>query len=371
MRVRPARDGKDLKRFIDLPYRLHARDPNWVPPLRRDVATLLDRSKNPFFDHADAQYYLAERDGVVVGRIAAIHNRLHNETHDDRVGFFGFFESTDDQGVAEALLDAAGGWLQQRGLDTIRGPASFSVNDECGLLVKGFEFPPTVMMPHNPPYYVALLEQAGFVKAKDLICFQGSDPETARARLSRATELIRQRYGITVRGLNMGDFENEIGRIKQLYNKGWEKNWGFVPMTEREIDHLAEQFKPVVVPDLVPFAEKDGQVIGFAVALPDFNVPLRRNRSGAFLPGLIRTLWMLKTKRIGRVRVLLLGILPEFRGKGVDAALYNQIWSAGNAQNVHWGEAGWLLEDNTAIITGMVKLGWAPYKTYRLYERRL
>jgi hypothetical protein len=255
VRVRPARDGKDLKRFIDLPYRLHARDPNWVPPLRRDVATLLDRSKNPFFDHADAQYYLAERDGVVVGRIAAIHNRLHNETHDDRVGFFGFFESTDDQGVAEALLDAAGGWLQQRGLDTIRGPASFSVNDECGLLVKGFEFPPTVMMPHNPPSYVALLEQAGFVKAKDLICFQGSDPETARARLSRATELIRQRYGITVRGLNMGDFENEIGRIKQLYNKGWEKNWGFVPMTEREIDHLAEQFKPVVVPVLVAVAE--------------------------------------------------------------------------------------------------------------------
>jgi GNAT superfamily N-acetyltransferase len=193
----------------------------------------------------------------------------------------------------------------------------------------------------------------------------------ARERLTRATELVTRRYGITIRPLDMRDFDNEVGRIKELYNRGWEKNWGFVPMTEREIDHLAEQFRPVVVPGLVPFAERDGQVVGFAVALPDFNVPLRKNRSGAFLPGLLRTLWMLKTKRIGRVRVLLLGIVPEYRGKGVDAALYNQIWAAGNAENVHWGEAGWLLEDNAAIIAGMVKLGWSPYKTYRLYDRPL
>jgi GNAT superfamily N-acetyltransferase len=371
VRVRPARDAKTVKQFIDLPYRLHARDPNWVPPLRRDVAALLDRAKNPFFDHAEAEYFLAERNGRAVGRIAAIHNRLHNETHGDRVGFFGFFESEDDQAVAEALLNAAAAWLRPRSLDTMRGPASFSVNDECGVLVEGFEYPPTVMMPHNPPYYPALLEQAGLVKAKDLICFQGSDPEVARERLARATELVTRRYGITIRGLDVRHFDAEVARIKELYNRGWEKNWGFVPMTEREIDHLAEQFRPVVVPDLVPFAEKDGKPVGFAVALPDFNVPLRRNRNGAFLPGLVRTLWMLKTKRIGRVRVLLLGTVPEFRGKGVDAALYNHIWAAGNAQNVHWGEAGWLLEDNTAIITGMVKLGWSPYKTYRLYDRPL
>jgi GNAT superfamily N-acetyltransferase len=371
VRVRPARDRRDLKRFIDLPYRLHARDPIWVPPLRRDVAALLDRAKNPFFQHAAAEYFLAERGGQVVGRIAAIHNRLHNETHSDRVGFFGFFESEDDQPVADVLFEGAAAWLRPRGLDTMRGPASFSVNDECGLLVKGFEYPPTVMMPHNPPYYAALLRQAGFVKAKDLICFQGSDPEAARERLARATELVTRRYGITIRPLDLRDFDTEVARIKDLYNRGWEKNWGFVPMTEAEIDHLAAQFKPVVVPGLVPFAEKDGQVVGFAVGLPDFNVPLRRNRSGAFLPGLVRTLWMLKTKRIGRIRVLLLGILPEYRGKGVDAALYNQIWVAGNAENVHWGEAGWLLEDNAAIIAGMIKLGWSPYKTYRLYDRPL
>lgn len=370
MRVRPARSPTDLKRFIDLPYRLHARDPLWVPPLRRDVATLLSRTKNPFFEHADAEYFLAERDGAIVGRIAAIHNRLHNETHGDRVGFFGFFECTDDQAAAEALFAAAADWLRPRGLNTMRGPASFSVNDECGLLVDGFDTPPTLMMPHNPRYYPALLDRAAFVKAKDLWCFEGTDPAgDAGERLVRATELVKRRFGITVRPLDMRDFDAEVARIKRLYNIGWEKNWGFVPMTDREIDHLAEQFKPVVVPDLVLFAEKDGEVIGFEIAMPDLNTAFCSNRSGAFVPGLIRVLWMLKTRRIHRLRVLLLGTLPEYRGKGVDALLYATLWRTGNARGIHWGEAGWILEDNPAMIAGMVKLGWKHYKTYRLYDR--
>jgi len=230
-----------------LPYRLHARDPLWVPPLRRDVALLLNRQKNPFFEHAEAEYFLAERDSEVVGRIAAISNRLHNQTHDDRVGFFGFFECVDDQSVADALLDAAAAWCRSKGHDVLRGPASFSVNDECGLLVDGFDTPPTLMMPHNPRYYVTLLERAGFTKAKDLFVYQGGHPEHYKPvpeRLARGTELIRQRMGVTLRPLDMKNFEGEVERIKELYNEGWEKNWGFVPMTDHEIDHLAEQFKP-------------------------------------------------------------------------------------------------------------------------------
>ena len=372
MRVHPARSSQDLKRFIDLPYRLHARDPLWVPPLRRDVATLLSRDKNPFFEHAEAEFLLAERDGEVVGRIAAIHNRLHNETHDDRVGFFGFLECVDDQAVADALFAAAADWLKPRGLDTLRGPASFSVNDECGLLVDGFDTPPTLMMPHNPRYYPPLLGRAGFVKAKDLWCFEGNDPAGEFGeRLIRATDLVKRRFGVTVRPLAMRDFDGEVARIKRLYNAGWEKNWGFVPMTDKEIDHLAEQFKPVVVPDLVLFAEKEGQIIGFAISMPDLNTAFRGNRSGAFLPGLVRVLWMLKTRRIHRLRVLLLGTLPEYRGKGVDALLYATIWRNGNANGIHWGEAGWILEDNAAMIAGMLKIGWKPYKTYRLYDRPL
>jgi GNAT superfamily N-acetyltransferase len=338
------------------------------------METLLSRAKNPFFEHADAEYFIAERDGVVVGRIAAISNRLHNEIHGDQVGFFGFFECIDDQPVADALLTAAADWCRALGHDVLRGPASFSVNDECGLLVDGFDTPPTLMMPHNPRYYVPLLERAGFAKAKDLWVYQGGSEERyvpVPERLARATELIRQRQGITLRALNMKDFEGEVERIKELYNSAWEKNWGFVPMTEREIDHLAEQFKPVVIPELVPMAEKDGKLIGFGIALPDLNVVFRKNRSGRLFPMILKLLWALKTKRIRRARILLLGVLPEHQGKGIDAMLYHWIWTKSGERRIYWGEAGWILEDNPAMNAGLEKMTFRVYKTYRLYDRRI
>jgi GNAT superfamily N-acetyltransferase len=374
LRVRAARDRRDLKRFIDLPYRLHARDPVWVPPLRRDVELLLSRTKNPFFEHAEAEYFVAELEGEVVGRIAAISNRLHNETHADRVGFFGFFESLDDQAVADALLAAAADWCRQHGHDVLRGPASFSVNDECGLLVDGFDSPPTLMMPHNPRYYIPLLQRAGFAKAKDLWVYQGGSEEhyvPVPERLARGTELIRQRQGITLRSLNMKDFQGEVERIKELYNEAWEKNWGFVPMTEHEIDHLAEQFKPVVIPDMVPMAEKDGKLIGFGIALPDLNVVFRRHRSGRLFPMILDLLWSLKMKRIRRARILLLGVHPEYRGKGIDAMLYHWIWTRSGERRIYWGEAGWILEDNPAMNAGLEKMTFRVYKTYRLYDRSI
>jgi GNAT superfamily N-acetyltransferase len=338
------------------------------------VETLLSRTKNPFFEHAEAEYFIAERDGDVVGRIAAISNRLHNETHEDRVGFFGFFESIDDQDVANALLEAAAGWCRALGHDVLRGPTSFSVNDECGLLVDGFDTPPALMMPHNPPYYIGLLERAGLVKAKDLWVYQGGSEQgyvPVPERLARATEMIRQRQGITLRSLNMKDFEGEVERIKELYNSAWEKNWGFVPMTEHEIDHLAEQFKPVVIPEMVPMAEKDGKLIGFGIALPDLNVIFRTNRSGRLFPMILRLLWALKMKRIRRARILLLGVVPAYRGKGVDAMLYHWIWTKSAERGIYWGEAGWILEDNPAMNAGLEKMTFRVYKTYRLYDRRL
>jgi len=372
LRVRAARDRRDLRRFVDLPYRLHARDPLWVPPLRRDVELLLSRRKNPFFEHAEAEYFLAEQDGEVVGRIAAVSNRLHNETHGDRVGFFGFFESVDDQAVADGLLRAAADWCRARGHDVLRGPASFSVNDECGLLVDGFDTPPTLMMPHNPRYYVTLLERAGFAKAMDLWVYQGGSEERyvpVPERLARGTELIRQRMGITLRPLDMKNFHGEVERIKELYNAAWEKNWGFVPMTDHEIDHLAEQFKPVVIPELVPIAERDGKVIGFGISLPDLNVVFRGNRSGRLFPMVLKLLWALKTRKIRRARILLLGVLPEYRGKGVDAMLYHWIWTKSGERGIYWGEAGWILEDNPAMNAGLEKMTFKVYKTYRLYDR--
>ncbi|HUF34808.1 MAG TPA: GNAT family N-acetyltransferase [Gemmatimonadales bacterium] len=340
--------------------------------MRRDVRALLSRRKNPFFEHAEAEYFIAERGTEVVGRIAAISNRLHNETHGDRVGFFGFFETVNDQAVADALLTAAADWCRERGHDLLRGPASFSVNDECGLLVDGFEHPPTIMMPHNPRHYVELLERAGFVKARDLLVYQGGSEERFHPvpeRLARGTDLIRRRQGITLRGLDMKHFEADVERIKRIYNAAWEKNWGFVPMTDRELDHLAEQFKPVVIPEIVPFAEKDGQVIGFGIVLPDLNEVFRHSRSGRLLPLLPRLLWKVKTRRFKRARILLLGILPEYQGKGIDAMLYHWIWTRCGELGITWGEAGWILEDNPAMNAGLEKMTFRVYKTYRLYDR--
>ncbi len=386
--VRPVTSAADLERFIAFPYQLHRHDPLWVPQLRMDVRTLLSKTKNPFFQHADAEYYLAERHGAasvpnagklpsvrragatwtVVGRIAAIHNRTHNEFHDEQVGFFGFFECIHDHAVAAALFDQAAGWLKAQGLTGMRGPASFSTNDECGFLVDGFDTPPTVLNPHNPRYYVDLAERAGFKRAKDMYQYETVSPSMPE-RLMRGARLIAERKNITLRALNKKRFDDEVELIKKVYNQAWEKNWGFVPMSDAEIDHLAKQLKPVVVPDLVVFVEREGEVIGFAAALPDLNVALKANPSGRLFPGILRILW--RARSIKRIRILLLGLLPEYRRTGADALMYHWIWEKGYALGYRWAEAGWILEDNPAMFNALERMGFSRYKTLRMYDRPL
>jgi len=367
----PVSDGHGLNRFIAFPYQHYRRDPLWVPQLRMDVRTLLSPKKNPFWKHASAQYFLARAPsgarGRTVGRIAGIKNNAHNRTWNDRVGFYGFFECVDDQEVANALFDAAGAWLRQEGLTTMRGPASPSLNDECGLLLQGFDTPPTLMMSHNPSYYVRLTERAGFRKAKDLICYESTGTDMPE-RLVRGAKLVAARKGITLRALDLKRFREEVETIKRLYNAAWEQNWGTVPLTDEEIDHLAKQLKPIVVPELIAFAELRGETIGFAVALPDFNVALKHNPSGRVY-GLPMILW--HARKISRVRILLLGALKEYRHTGVDALMYQWIWEKGTAKGFRWGEGGWVLEDNAAMVNGMLRLGFRPYKTYRIYDRSL
>jgi len=370
----PVSDGHGLNRFIAFPYQHYRRDPLWVPQLRMDVRTLLSPKKNPFWKHATAQYFIARSDKPApsgargtVGRIAGIKNDAHNRTWNDRVGFYGFFECVDDQEVANALFDAAGAWLRQEGLTTMRGPASPSLNDECGLLVQGFDTPPTLMMSHNPSYYVRLTERAGFRKAKDLICYESTGTDMPE-RLVRGAKLVAARKGITLRALDLKRFREEVETIKRLYNAAWEQNWGTVPLTDEEIDHLAKQLKPIVVPELIAFAELRGETIGFAVALPDFNVALKHNPSGRVY-GLPMILW--HARKISRVRILLLGALKEYRHTGVDALMYQWIWEKGTAKGFRWGEGGWVLEDNAAMVNGMLRLGFRPYKTYRIYDRSL
>ncbi len=364
--VRPVTAAADLRRFIGLPYTLHRGDPLWVPPLRMDVRKMLSRDTNPFFDHSDAEYFLAEERGKVVGRIAAIHNRRHNEFHQDRVGFFGFFESTDNQEVANALFKAVGDWLRQRNLDTVRGPTSLSTNDECGLLVEGIDTPPTILTPYNPPYYVELVEAAGFAKAKDLYLYETTSPALPE-RLMRGARLIAERKNLTIRHLDVKRFADEVERIKKIYNSAWEKNWGFVPMTEAEVDHLAAQLKPVVVPELVTFVERGTEPVGFAVALPDLNVALKKNPSGRLMPGIVRILWA--ARQITRVRILLLGLVREHRMSGADALMVHWIWEHGHAKGYRWAESGWILEDNAPMNNAMIRLGFDRYKTLRLYDR--
>lgn len=370
----------------------------WVPPLRMEVRKLLSKKKNPFFQHSDATYYLATRRMVdkaerhyrpsrppfrpaalptfrnggekweVLGRIAAIHNRAHNEAHEDSVGFFGFFECVDDDAVAQSLFNAAGAWLDDRGLTVMRGPTSFSTNDECGLLVDGFNTPPTIMNPHNPAYYVDLVEGAGFTKAMDLFQYQSTEI-TLPDRLIDRVKKVLERKNITLRTLVMKDFDQEIERIKKIYNNAWEKNWGFVPMSDAEIDYLAAQLKPVCVPDLVMFVEQEGETIGFAAVLPDFNVALKSNPSGRLFPGIFKVLW--KSRKIDRLRILLLGLLPEFRGLGADVVMYHWIWDKGYQLGHRWGEAGWILENNVPMRNALVRLGFKEYKTLRFYDRPL
>ncbi len=344
-----------------------------MPPLRRDVATLLSRARNPFFEHAEAEYYLAVRGagGAVVGRIAAIRNDAHGKIHaeEGQLGFFGLFETVDDQAVADALFSAAGGWLRERGLRALRGPMNFSTNDDCGLLVEGFETAPAVMMPHNPPYYRGLLERAGFVKAMDLLAYQGHG-EVVPPRLAEAARRLEGRHKFVLRPLDMKRFWSDVEAVKRLYNAAWEKNWGFVPMTDAEMNHLARQLKAVVVPDLVVFAYLDREMVGFAIALPDFNMALRANRSGRLFPfGLLRILW--NQRKISRVRVLTLGVLKAYRRTGVDALMYEWIWRHGNARGYTWCESSWILESNTPMRNALERMGFTVYKTYRVFDRPL
>lgn len=361
-------NGRDLDRFIAFPYDHYRGDPLWVGQLRRDMRTLLSPERNPFFQHAEAQYFLAHRNGHAVGRIGAIKNDAHTRAHQDRVGFYGFFESVNDEDVATALFGAAAAWLRGKGFAVMRGPMSPSINDECGLLVEGFDSPPTLMMPHNPPYYVDLHDRYNLTKAKDLIVYQSTTTELP-ARIVRAASVIAQRKGITLRGLNMKRFDHEVELVKALYNRAWERNWGFVPLSDAEIDHLARQLKPIVVPDLICFAERDGEVIGFAVGLPDLNVALRRNPSGRLFPGILKVLWY--ARQPTRLRIPLLGVVKEYRSSGVDALLYHWIWTRGIAHGFRWGEGGWILEDNAAMNNGALGLGFRPYKTYRIYDKSL
>jgi GNAT superfamily N-acetyltransferase len=367
--VEPLPRGGSLREFVQLPWRVNRGDPHWVPPLRKSVRTLLDRDRHPFHRHAEVEYFLARRGGEPVGRVAAIVNHLHNEFHEERTGFFGFFEVLEDAEAAAALLESAAAWLRGRGMDRMRGPTSFSTNEEVGVLVEGFDAPPTVLMTHNPPYYGSLLERAGLRKEKDLLAYwhQGGQPTE---RLLRGSERIAARAGVRIRTLDLKRFREEVELIQEIYNSAWARNWGFVPMTEAEIAFMARELRPVVDPDLCLFAEVEGKAVGFSLALPDVNQALRKLPSGRLLPfGWLRLLRELRRIRV--FRVITLGLRPGYQHSGIGAGLYLRTWSEGLRKGYQGAEASWILQDNLEMVQAIEKMGWKEYKRYRIYERPL
>ena len=367
--IRPVRSRRDLTRFIKLPWRLYDTEPLWVPPLISERRRHLSRRRNPFFEHAEAEYFLAWRDGEPVGRISAHIDRRLNELQDNRWGLFGFFESEDDPRVATALLDAAEGWLRERGTDRMVGPMDFSTNHECGVLVEGHERPPQILENWHHSYYGGLLEGWGLGKVMDLLKWELyiSDRGSVLPVIWELADKLEPEHGIRLRHLNKRDLEQEVRRFSVIYNEAWENNWGAVPLTERELKHLGKEIKPILNENWGMFAEKDGETVGAALTVPDFNQVLAK-LNGRLLPfGWLRALRA--RDEIDSVRVFALGVKPEYQHTGVAAAFYAEHFRMASTTRQTGGEMGWILETNTAMNKAMEAMGGRLVKRFRVYER--
>ncbi|MDX9734533.1 MAG: N-acetyltransferase [Thermoanaerobaculia bacterium] len=363
---------RDLAEFVELPYRLFASEPDWVPPLRSDVRWMLDPARNPFWNHARRSLLLARRGGRVVGRVAAIADDAHNRIHADRTAFFGFFECENDPEAAKALFDAAEAAARRLlpGCDRLRGPVNPSMNDEVGFLLAGESEPgpPVLMMTWNPAYYLELAAAAGFSKEKDLVALIAPIDDRSFARLGRITDAVRRRNPeLTFRTIRMDRFPEELAKVKEVYNAAWERNWGFVPMTSEEIDAMAKKLKDLLYPPIVWFVEAGEKPVAFMLGMPDFNQVLIR-MGGRLLPfGWLR--FLLGRKKVDRVRLMAFGVLPEYRRKGLDAVCYFEGYKAAMAAGFRTVEFSWILEDNLDLLKPIEVFEGRLYRRYRLVAR--
>jgi GNAT superfamily N-acetyltransferase len=369
LQILPARG---LGRFIDVPWKIVAPQgfPGWIPPLRASVDDALTL-KNPFYRTADRELWIAYRNGKPVGRIAAIHNRAHNEYWNDKVGFFGFFECVDDPEVARALLDTAEGWLRARGLDVMRGPMNPSTNHECGLLVEGYDTHTSFMTTWNPPYYERLLEDAGMKKEKDLLSYLLLFDEGfgLNERWQRMADLVRERRSYTFREIDLKNFKRDVELVWDVYNGAWERNWGFFPMSREEFDHMAVQMKPLLVKEFVHFVEVNGETAGITLSIPDYNYAMKRSPSGRLIPSVARILW--NRTRIKAGRTLLLGVKREYRHHSIYFVLLDEAIERARKYGYRSTEASWILEDNDSMLDIGRQGGLTPNKRWRIYDRAI
>ena len=370
--VRPVASKRELKAFMRLPWRLYRNEPHWVPPLLMDLRKRLDRRRNPFFEHAEAEYFLAWRDGRAVGRITAQIDRNLNEFQQNDWGLFGFFEAEDDPEVARALLDGAATWLRERGRDRMVGPMDFTTNDECGVLIEGHDRPPIIFTPWQPTYYQGLLEGSGLAKAMDTFMWElwVDKRERVHPAIWEMAEKVQSEHGIVVRPMRKRDLEAEVERFLEVYNAAWERNWGFVPLSEEEVRHYAKDLKPVLDENWAMIAEaRDGTVVGAALTLPDYNQVLA-HLNGRLLPfGWAKALYW--RRKIDRVRVFALGVKREYQHTGVAARMYELHFDSAERTPQKGGEMGWILETNTAMNRAMEGMGGRITRRYRFYEKPL
>jgi hypothetical protein len=358
---------KDLETFLRFPFNLYLNDKNYVPPLLSEQRKHFSK-QNPFFKHAKVDLFIVKDKDKVVGRIAGIVNRRHIEFHYERAGFFGFFESINDQRVANILLDNVTNLLKDEGMEIIRGPMNFSTNEECGFLLEGFNEPPMIMTPYNFPYYHALMEGYGMSKAKDLSAFVLDIPKILPDKIERTSELAK-RIGIRARHIDIKRFDDEMNKFKEIYNSAWERNWGFIPLTDEELSYLGNNLKKVLDPDLIIIAEKGDEPIGVLGLLPDYNFVLKYMNGKLNLFSILKAIYY--SKKIKDLRLLLLGIKQKYRNKGVDALLYKEAHKNAIKKNFQRVEFSWILEDNLQTIRLVEMIGGRLYKRYRIYQKLL
>jgi len=370
LEITPVRGPRDLESFIRLPETLYKNDPTFVPMLRSSERKMLDPKRNPFYEHAEAEHFLARRDGRIVGRVSAIRNRAHEEIHRDKTGFFGYFDAEDDAEAARSLLATAEDWNRSRGLERILGPVNPSTNDPCGTLVEGFKWPPFVLMTGNPPYTPGLIEGAGYARAKDLLAYFLPANEASHDKVKKVAAAVKSRGDVMLREIDLSRFDEELALVMEIYNDAWSKNWGFVPMTAAEIRFTADDLKAVVLPELAYFAFLDGKVVGFSFALPDINQSMKRAKGRLFPFGWF---WFLKPvlRKIPVFRILALGVRKEHQQLGIGTLFYERYIDMALARGYRGAELSWVLEDNELMNRPLRHMGARPYKKYRIYEKSL
>jgi GNAT superfamily N-acetyltransferase len=370
IQVLPVRNRRERNVFIEFPWRIYRNDPAWVPPLILERKEFLDRKRHPFYQHGDAALFLAKRNGEIVGRIMASDDPNYNALHQSNVGCFGLFESIDDVDVAAALFDTGADWLRRRGRSEIMGPIDYSTNYVCGLLIDGFQHPPTVLTAHNPPYYARLIEACGFEKVKDWYAWW-FDPDNAPvSRLRRLVDARARKTSVKIRPIDLRRSTDESHRLSSVFNEAWKNNWGFVPFTEAEAKHMATEIRPIIDPRMTLIAEIDNAPVAFVICVPDINVALQRmnGRLTRFgLPiGLIKLLYY--RRKIRTARFIALGVVEKYRRAGIAERLVLQVMEEGASRGIT-GELSMTLEDNTMINRFIEAVGATKYKTYRIYRR--